>query len=142
MITVRVQELIPSLMDPILAEILRNTVATRQPHEVAFMHICAPNIMPHLVHASPPFEGGGTFSLGLAQLMVIQAADPSSSVLDTYATGPYFSVVLSSSAYENRPVDAVVAAYVPDKAAATAGNPVFHFFEERDADRFVESFVL
>ena len=127
-------------MDPTLEQILRNTVASRQIEEVAFMHVFTSNIMPGIRAANPGlFEHdlGATFSVTMNEMLLVMSIDQSSRVEATFAAGPYTTMIVSSSTSGDRREDAVVSGYAPERAAATAGKLVFHFFSATDADLFL-----
>ena len=126
-----------------LHEILQNTVDSREDGEVAFMHIYTSNIMPSVRAANANVLDpllGGTFSLSMEKLQLILCMDSSAEVESAFtlerSPHRFASVVVSSASSGNRPADAVVVAYAPERAAATAGKLVFHFFAAADANRF------
>jgi len=126
-------------MDPILEQILRKTGETRQPNEVAFMHSFTANVMDEIREARPDlFEHamGGTFSLRSKDLDVILPSPTTIVHGAPFAVGPYTSVILSFHSTEDRLADAVVSAYVPERAAETTGKLVLHFFKAKHARRF------
>jgi len=126
-----------------LHQILQNTVDSRQDGEVAFMHVYTSNIMPSIRAANASAIDqhlGGTFSLTMEKLLIVACLDGSIQEETAFALerSPhrFTSVVMSSSSSGNRQADAVVVAYAPERAAATAGKLVFHFFAAADANRF------
>lgn len=127
-----------------MEEILRNTFATKQTAEVAFMHSFTSNIMPHIqmAHADEIHPTvGATFSVTMQNLEqmspIFKRDSPTSFSWRTPTRRRLTTVVLRSICDINRAADGMLQEFYPRMAADTAGKLVLHFFKADDAAEFV-----
>ena len=130
-----------------LHKLLRKTIATSKPDEIAFIYI--PNervdrlILAARYGTDEIEEDGVTYSLTKEKLHIcFQKKTSSITKLSSWILSipPCSDKTITSVAIESDPAhfthDAVTAVHLPNRVAETVGMTVVHFFNEADADEF------
>ena len=139
-------------MEP-LRTLLRKTMATSRPDEVAFIYIPKERVDKLILVArygtDEIEEDGVTYSLTKEKLnMCFQKKTPSITKLSSWVLSipPCSDKTITSVAIESDPThsmhDAVTAAHLPNRVSETVGMTVVHFFNEADADEFRQRLLI
>jgi hypothetical protein len=127
--------------------LLRKTIATSKPDEVAFIYIPKERVDRLILAArygtDEIEEDGVTYSLTKEKLnMCFRKKTQSITKLSSWVLSipPCSDKTITSVALESDPAhsmhDAVTAVHLPGRVSETVGMTVVHFFKEADADEF------
>ena len=130
-----------------LHKLLRKTIATSKPDEIAFIYIPKERVDRLILAArygtDEIEEDGVTYSLTKEKLNTcFQKKTPSIIKLSRWVLSipPCSDKIITSVAIKSDPAhsmhDAVTAVHLPNRVSETAGMTVVHFFNEADADEF------
>ena len=137
-------------MDILITALLRKTLATSTPDEVAFIYVPKERINKHIFKTRfGDFElndDGATYCLTKEKLYVCfkKTETPSApSKLGSWTLNipPCAVRTMTSVSIEGNQVhsinDEITARYIPERAAETVGKTVIHFFDAEEAEAFM-----
>ncbi len=129
--------------------LLRKTLATSTPDEVAFIYVPKERINKRVYMerfgSAEVQDDGVTYSLTKEKLMFcFRSGTQTISKLGSWAldvtpcTGRTMTSVALPSSLVHAMEDLVTAIYIPERAAGTVGMTVVHFYSEEEADTFIQ----